>query len=189
MKALLRSTFGEPGSEDGYDNEAHPAMGMQLGEDFEEICDSLHIDGLTDLDPKAWVAQLPILMCPLYWECPYCQLKRPLFKLDPVVKVRLISSDYKMVIGLLVTAQCTKCATHFFPDRITQVMQGGERRMQMLVKTQFLRVSHQGLWVHRNVAVMQEAVFLTFHASASGFQSFLKRTMPPSKHCISLLNV
>ena len=172
-KHLLRTVFGEahgPGNTE-YDL-PHEGVGEQIAEEYEEICKGLHLKGDTNVDLTQWASGLPVLLCPPYWHCPYCDPKRPLFKLDNVVKVPVITHHFNLITGFLVTAQCTLCHAHFFPDCITRILPGGDRHTNMLVATEYLQVSRKTLWVHCCVAQMQEVAFLQFHASAGVSRHF-----------------
>lgn len=182
LKALVRSTFGEPVVAPDMDDPPYPAVGKRIANEVEDIYEHLY-DVVPNEGLATWGSDLPVLMRLPFLDCPYCIPKRPLFKLDQVTRVPLLTRGLTQGTGLLVFAKCWKCGAHFFPDRITKVGPDGERHTQMLADAEFLRVSRTGLWVDRSIAHMQECAFAQFHGSISGFRSFFNCSFARGEFC------
>jgi hypothetical protein len=69
----------------------------------------------------------------------------------------------------LVIALCASCRADYFPDRITYKDNAGARRQQLELSPAFLRVSKHGVWVQRQIALLQENTIHRFHAGWSNF--------------------
>ncbi|KAJ7885921.1 hypothetical protein B0H14DRAFT_3733487 [Mycena olivaceomarginata] len=93
-------------------------------------------------------------------------------------RVWLLDSTFKWVSADLLVGHCATCKADYYPDMITQkAVAGGRKRTQVLeYEPEFLRVSKQGVWVHRDIARAQEKALQCFHSGWSNFAEWVNNT-------------
>ncbi|KAJ6479389.1 hypothetical protein DFH09DRAFT_1253344 [Mycena vulgaris] len=91
-------------------------------------------------------------------------------------RVWLLDSAFKWVSADLVIGHCDSCGADYYPDRITRKGPGRKRFQVLEYDAEFLRLSKQGVWVHRQIAVAQEKMLHRFHAGWSNFALWLNDT-------------
>ncbi|KAJ7794945.1 hypothetical protein B0H14DRAFT_3093704 [Mycena olivaceomarginata] len=89
-----------------------------------------------------------------------------------------VDSTFKWVSADLLVGHCATCKADYYPDMITQkAVAGGRKRTQVLeYEPEFLRVSKQGVWVHRDIARAQEKALQCFHSGWSNFAEWVNST-------------
>ncbi|KAJ7312573.1 hypothetical protein DFH08DRAFT_918008 [Mycena albidolilacea] len=94
-------------------------------------------------------------------------------------RVWLLDPTFKWVSADLLVDHCTTCKADYYPDMITQkAVAGGRKRTQVLeYEPEFLRVSKQGVWVHRDIARAQEKALQCFHSGWSNFAEWVNSTI------------
>lgn len=92
--------------------------------------------------------------------------------------IRILTTNLQWVTGDIFVGHCIACKADHYPDKVTYRVNGGERRERLLVNAQYLRISKQGIWVDRRLAVMQERMLLRFHAGWSNFADYVNDMLP-----------
>jgi hypothetical protein len=87
--------------------------------------------------------------------------------------VWLLDASFQWVSADLLVGHCANCNTDYYPDRITRVGEGRHRAELLEYDTEFIRVSKNGVWVHRKVAVAQEKALHRFHSGWSNFADWI----------------
>ncbi|KAJ7725665.1 hypothetical protein DFH07DRAFT_871769 [Mycena maculata] len=100
-------------------------------------------------------------------------LRRRISK-KPNQRVWLLDATYQLVSADLIVARCSKCKADYYPDVITQKVQGSHRRTQLLeYDAEYIRVSKQGVWAHRKIALAQEKAVQRLHCGWSNFANWV----------------
>ncbi|KAF8498922.1 hypothetical protein JB92DRAFT_3125074 [Gautieria morchelliformis] len=177
------------------DSEVEPpleALGNRLAQDLPNFFNFLlprEPGPQGDWAPSSLIWEPPATLCTQYRDCPFCLPRRPLFKLDPIVKVNLITRRFELKLAFLVTAQCTLCAAHFFPNRVTRCNEAHGWFQVLECETEYLRVSRKGVWVHRTLAHLQEMAVMQFHMSWLGFCGFVNDGIGRSEELLTVWQV
>ncbi|KAJ7741541.1 hypothetical protein DFH07DRAFT_750955 [Mycena maculata] len=134
-------------------------------------------------DPASHLSRPPrrILMTSRL-DCRFCpvgdrnllpSLRRRISK-KPNQRVWLLDATYQWVSADLIVARCSKCKADYYPDVITQKVQGSHRRIQRLeYDAEYIRVSKQGVWAHRKIALAQEKAVQRLHCGWSNFADWV----------------
>jgi hypothetical protein len=114
LQDRIRDGF-EPIAEPELEGEPpHSAVSERIANHFEAICDHLRLsDELDAASITQWATHLPKLISPPYVDCPFCFHTKPLYKLEPLAKVQLITSQFARIPAHLLTAKCTACKQSF----------------------------------------------------------------------------
>ncbi|KAJ7642553.1 hypothetical protein B0H17DRAFT_1163931 [Mycena rosella] len=93
---------------------------------------------------------------------------------DKIQTVQLLDSSFHWVEASLLVAHCAKCSADYYPDRITYKSPGIRGRLERLeYNADVLRVSKQGVWVSRKIAIAQEKAFQRFHSGWSNWADWV----------------
>lgn len=90
-----------------------------------------------------------------------------------IQRVWLLDASFHWVSATLLVGYCATCKSDYYPDRITRVGLGGRRSQVLEYNTEFLRVSKQGVWVHRKIAIAQEKALHRFHSGWANFADWI----------------
>ncbi|KAJ7664770.1 hypothetical protein B0H17DRAFT_951958 [Mycena rosella] len=93
---------------------------------------------------------------------------------DKIQTVQLLDSSFHWVEASLLVAHCAKCSADYYPDRITYKSPGIRGRLERLeYNADVLRVSKQGVWVSRKIAIAQEKALQRFHSGWSNWADWV----------------
>ncbi|KAJ6478188.1 hypothetical protein C8R45DRAFT_1156833 [Mycena sanguinolenta] len=87
--------------------------------------------------------------------------------------VWILGENLHWMKGDLIIAHCSSCDTDFYPDCATFRDAHNRRRQKLEASPTYIRVSKKGIWVHRQVARLQESALNRFHAGWSNFADSL----------------
>ncbi|KAJ7057117.1 hypothetical protein C8F01DRAFT_1153474 [Mycena amicta] len=177
--ALLTQAFTEPVSviEPGVNHAARYAGFIM--DDISELYRRLQLEYTEHpLSALHFPEPRPILST-LHMQCKYCPpgdsnivptLRRR--RKRGMQTVWLLNSGFRWVSATLLVASCPKCGSDYYPDRITR--KGHDHRTAELeYGTEYLRVSKQGVWMHRRIGTAQEASVYRFHTGWSSFAEWI----------------
>ncbi|KAK7033846.1 hypothetical protein R3P38DRAFT_2699468, partial [Favolaschia claudopus] len=164
-------------------------MGVNVAEEYTEyICRDLHrlhsLMGLAEntnlSDPNSFLFRpARRILCTTRMNCKFCPpghrnlvpslRRRRQGKTEQ--RVWLLDSNFRWVSADLVVGYCATCNADYYPDCITTKAGGrGQKRQQVLeYDAEYLRVSKQGVWVHRDIARAQENSLDCFRAGWSNW--------------------
>ncbi|KAK7059935.1 hypothetical protein R3P38DRAFT_2598194 [Favolaschia claudopus] len=94
--------------------------------------------------------------------------------------VWLLDEDLRWVEADLLIAHCASCKADYYPDCVTFRDENNRRCQKLDSSPPYLRVSKQGIWVHRRVAVLQESAVDNLHAGWSSFAALVNGTASKS---------
>ncbi|KZV97169.1 hypothetical protein EXIGLDRAFT_608346, partial [Exidia glandulosa HHB12029] len=127
-----------------------------------------------------------IILCTPRLNCAVCPDHPSLHRKKDAHFVNLLLPDVTRTRGILVTAHCLTCKTIYWPDRLSVrpdlARDRHDRFLRLESQPSFLRVSKSSqLWVHRDIAQMQESAFFNLHSGWSSFANHLNsiRSGPP----------
>ncbi|KAJ6548952.1 hypothetical protein B0H19DRAFT_952690 [Mycena capillaripes] len=133
---------------------------------------------LETLSPESPFTAPRVVLCTSRLSCIFCPpgdlniiptLRR---RVEPKI-VWILDDRLHWVEADLVIAHCASCRADYFPDRITYKDNAGTRRQQLELSPAFLRVSKHGIWVHKQVAFLQENAVHRFHSGWSNFADWV----------------
>ncbi|KAJ7649348.1 hypothetical protein DFH06DRAFT_996274 [Mycena polygramma] len=142
--------------------------------------------GLTDehANPASFLFRRPRpILCTSRLNCKFCppghrglipSLRRKSKGKDQ--RIWVLDSTYHWVSADLMVARCDTCKADYYPDMITQKHPGQKRTQTLEYEPEFLRVSKQGTWVHRQIALAQENALHRFHSGWSNFADWINDT-------------
>ncbi|KAJ7732992.1 hypothetical protein B0H16DRAFT_1769700 [Mycena metata] len=162
--------------------------GINLAEEYSEyICrdlDKLYtLLGVSDdtKDPASFLFRPPHpILTTSRLDCKYCppgdrnmvpSLRRR--SKGKAQRVWLLTSTMQWVSADLLVGQCGTCKAEYYPDMITRKIPGHKRTQQLEFDAEYLRVSKQGVWVHRKIALSQENALNRFHSGWSNFADWV----------------
>ncbi|KAJ7675228.1 hypothetical protein B0H17DRAFT_1240553, partial [Mycena rosella] len=83
-------------------------------------------------------------------------------------------------------AHCAQCSADYYPDRITYQSPGIVDRLERLeYDAEVLRVSKQGVWVSREIAVAQEKALHRFHSGWSNWADWVNNCTGDPKNKVT----
>ncbi|KAK7021478.1 hypothetical protein R3P38DRAFT_3317752 [Favolaschia claudopus] len=94
--------------------------------------------------------------------------------------VWLLDENLRWVEADLLIAHCASCKADYYPDCVTFPDENNRRLQKLSASPRYLRVSKQGIWVHRQVAVLQESAVDNLHAGWSSFAALINGASPKS---------
>ncbi|KAJ7883331.1 hypothetical protein B0H13DRAFT_2235402 [Mycena leptocephala] len=187
IKTLLTRSFGEHA-----ENADAWASGVNLAEEYANyICGDmdrlygqmgLYNASQSDLDTFLIPRPCPILatrrlncrFCPVGDRNLLPSLRRRQKKGNQ--NVWLLDATFQWVSASLLVAYCAKCHSEYYPDAITQKGAGRSRTQVLEYDAEYLRVSKNGIWVHRKIAMAQEKALHRFHSGWSNFADWVNDT-------------
>jgi hypothetical protein len=81
----------------------------------------------------------------------------------------------------LLIAHCASCRADYFPDHITYRDLQNARRERLELSPDYLRVSKHGVWVDKQIALLQENSLDRFHAGWSNFADWVNDSVPSAE--------
>ena len=133
----------------------------------------------TDNITNPFTVDPPIILCTSRGYCKRCP-DNPLRQRLPPKSIRVITENYKSKRALLVIGHCHICKSDYFPDRITFKNPGSIRMQKLECDTEYYRISHHGIWAHRQLGISQEHMVNHMRATWSSFANWLNTTHGPS---------
>ncbi|KAK7013419.1 hypothetical protein R3P38DRAFT_2639092 [Favolaschia claudopus] len=164
------------------------ASGTDRSEEFtahisEDLIGFYSLLGLNPRDleapsPRSFFPPARPVLCTSRTSCVFCppadlNIVPTLRRREKFQTVWLLDNSFNWVQAGLLVAHCASCRADYFPDRITYKDETNRRRQKLEVDCQYIRVSKQGTWVHRRIALFQENALNRFHAGWSNFADWL----------------
>jgi hypothetical protein len=124
----------------------------------------------------------PTILCTSHLFCIFCGPDYSLRKRDGVQTVSLRTESLTRASGLLVVAHCIHCKANYYPDKIIFKDETGDLVQQLEYGCQWIRISKNGIWAHRRIAVAQEKALMYFHTAWSNFTEWINKTTGDSNY-------
>ncbi|KAJ7847772.1 hypothetical protein B0H13DRAFT_2405521 [Mycena leptocephala] len=174
----------------------HPptwALGLDRGQEFaQHISDGLApLYTMLGLNPEDLAVPSPdslfpvsrIILCTSRLSCIFCPAGD--LNIVPTLRrrvesqtVRLLDRPLNWVEAELLIAHCASCRADYFPDRITYRDRQNARRERLELSPDYLRASKHGVWVDKQIALLQENSLHRFHARWSNFADWVNDSVP-----------
>ncbi|KAJ6477754.1 hypothetical protein C8R45DRAFT_833555 [Mycena sanguinolenta] len=138
----------------------------------------LNPHSLENADPHPIFPAQRIVLCTTHLSCVFCppgdlNITPTLRRRSKAQVVWILGENLRWTLGDLITAHCSSCGADVYPDCITFRDVQNRRRQKLESSPTYIRVSKAGIWVHRQVAVLQESALNRFHAGWSNFADSL----------------
>ncbi|KAJ6474228.1 hypothetical protein C8R45DRAFT_1160429 [Mycena sanguinolenta] len=133
--------------------------------------------GLSDDSSPFFPAQR-VVLCTPHLSCVFCppgdlNVTPTLRRRTKAQVVWILGENLHWMKGDLIIAHCSSCDADFYPDCATFRDAHNRRRQKLEASPTYIRVSKKGIWVHRQVARLQESALNRFHAGWSNFADSL----------------
>ncbi|KAJ7579446.1 hypothetical protein C8J56DRAFT_796160 [Mycena floridula] len=116
------------------------------------------------------------LLCTKRVNCMFCtdtDSFHTLRRREKLQVIQILDIDLTWIEADLCIAHCITCKADYLPDKVTYKDETGQRVQKFELDTEYFRISKNGLWAHRRVAVLQEKALLRFHSGWSNFAQWL----------------
>jgi hypothetical protein len=123
----------------------------------------------------------PIVLCTPHITCVFCGPDHSLRKRTKVQSIQLRTENYSRASGRLVVAHCVECKADYYPDKIIFQNDSGILVQCLEYSTEWLRISKNGIWAHRSIAIAQQHALVYFHAGWSNFTEWINQTTNDTK--------